>query len=421
MSRSRFGRAGSALKVLTGAVLGAGVLVALPDTVEAAAPTQLNAGAIGFIPPSAEITPAAGAANFGAGSAVAISGSVAVVGSPGGNFVDVFNKTSKGWIDVTPAGLTGMDTSAGDQFGASVAISSTEIAIGAPMNAGQGAVYVFTKGTKGWVQTAEFVGSDTATGDLFGQSVAIAGTEVVVGAPMNAAGQGATYVFTKGTQGWAQTAEFIGNDTTTGDLFGESVALSGSTVLVGAPQHQVGNNAKQGAAYIFAKSTKGWAQTAELSAPDGAAVDRFGHAVALVGTLAVIGAPNHTVGSSTGQGAAYVVLKGTKGWGVIGELTSPDGSATNRFGDSVALSTSAVLVGAPKRSVGGNLLQGAAYVFTKSGANFNVSGEFIAPDGAAGDQAGTAVAASGTVGLVGAPGHAVNGNTAQGVAYVIPV
>jgi hypothetical protein len=420
MSMARKRHAGSPVKLLATAVIGAGVLAAVPATVAGAASNSTFAtGVVGFLPASAELTPTAAASGYLAGSSVAVDGSVAVVGSPGADVVDVFDKTMKGWTDVTPNGLTGGDTSAGDQFGASVSVSSalsgTELAVGAPMNAGQGAVYVFTKTSKGWNQTGEVIGTDTAGGDTFGQSVAISGNTLAVGAPMNA-GQGAAYVFTKTSQGWNQTGEFIGSDTTSGDIFGHSIAMSGSSILVGSPHHQVGTNARQGAAYVFTKSSQGWAQTGELASPDGGTGDRFGLSVALDNTVAVIGAPNHTFGASTGQGAAYVATKSSKGWGVVLGLASPDGAANDNFGASVAVSSSAIVVGAPQHSVGGALQEGNAYAFTKSGASYNITGEFLASDGAAGDRIGSAVALSGTTGLVGAPDHVAT----QGVAYVIP-
>jgi hypothetical protein len=422
MSMSRTTHRRSSVKLMVTAVIGAAALVAVPASVAAAddaGPAQLNSGAVGFINATGEMSPAAGTANYGAGSAVAISGSVAVVGSPSANVVDVFDKTSKGWTDVTPTGLTGTDTSAGDQFGASVAISGSEIAIGAPMNAGQGAVYVFTKTSKGWNQTGEVIGADTATGDNFGTSVGISSSTLAVGAPMNAA-QGAAYVFTHQGANWNQTGEFIGNDTTSGDNFGRSLSLSGSSILVGAPRHQV-VNVQQGAGYIFTKGTKGWAQSGEIAAPDGGAFDHFGVSVALVGTAAVIGSPQHTLSGSAQVGAVYAATHGSKGWAVIGELTSPDGVAHDSFGNSVGLSSSGILVGAPNHPVGGSAAQGSAYLFTKSGANYNVSGEFIAADGATNDRAGTAIAVSGSEGIVGAPGNAFGGNALQGVAYVVPV
>ena len=89
----------------------------------------------------------------------------------------------------------------------------------------------------GWKQAAELKGSDTVAGDYFGYSVAISGTTAVVGAPDHAEHAGRAYVFTKTATGWKQVAELKGSDTVAGDDFGDSVAISGTTAVVGADGH----------------------------------------------------------------------------------------------------------------------------------------------------------------------------------------
>lgn len=81
---------------------------------------------------------------------------------------------------------------------------------------------------------------------------------------------------------------------------------SGSTAVVGGPQHQVGSNENQGAAYVFAQSGTNWLQQQELTASDGRAKDEFGHSVAVDGSTIVGGAPDHKVGTNTFAGSVYV-------------------------------------------------------------------------------------------------------------------
>lgn len=50
----------------------------------------------------------------------------------------------------------------------------------------------------------------------------------------------------------SQLAELTASDGAADDSFGYSVAVSGKTAVVGAPYHQVGSNADEGAAYVFA-------------------------------------------------------------------------------------------------------------------------------------------------------------------------
>jgi hypothetical protein len=88
---------------------------------------------------------------------------------------------------------------------------------------------VFAKTGAGWKQAAELKGSDTVAGDYFGGSVAISGTTIVAGAPVFTKEAGQAYVFTNTASGWKQATELKGSDTVAGDAFGDSVAISGTT------------------------------------------------------------------------------------------------------------------------------------------------------------------------------------------------
>ena len=100
----------------------------------------------------------------------------------------------------------------------------------------------------------------------------MSGTTAIVDAPDHAVGdggepQGAVYIFVQDGTTWSQQAELIASDSAPGDHFGYSVAVSGDTVVVGAPGHTVGANAGQGVAYIFARDSATWSQQAEASRP----------------------------------------------------------------------------------------------------------------------------------------------------------
>ena len=146
-------------------------------------------------------------------------------------------------------------------------------------------------------------------GDYFGNSVSISGNTVVVGAPLGVNGdQGAAYVFTEPALGWkdnTETAELTASDGAGADYFGTSVSISGNTVVVGA----YGVNGSQGAAYVFTESGSGWVSTsmaAKLTASDGASGDTFGYSVSISGNTVVVGAYSATVNGNSNAGAAYV-------------------------------------------------------------------------------------------------------------------
>ena len=271
-----------------------------------------------------------------------------------------------------------------------------------------------------WVEQ-EVTASDGAASDAFGQAVALNGATALVGAPNHQVGsnvhQGAAYVYTETNGVWSQTAELTASDGGALDDFGYSVAVSGPTALVGAPYHQVSNNANQGAAYVYTETNGVWSQTAELTASDGAQYDNFGSSVALNGASALVGAPRHNVGSRYQQGAAYVYTEASGTWSQAAELTASDGLASNLLGSSVALDGATAVVGAD--NVGTYVLPAYVYVEPAGGwaTTSSFSAELTASDEGGSDRFGASVAVSGPTVLVGAMSHQVGGNADQGAAY----
>ncbi|MGH8426638.1 MAG: hypothetical protein ACRES7_01475 [Gammaproteobacteria bacterium] len=373
-----------------------------------------------------------GAAGDRFGFSVALSGSTALVGAPNatvnGNQYQgaayVFSESGGTWSQT--AKLTASDGAAYDFFGISVAVSGSTAIVCAENatvngNGSQGAAYVFSDSGGTWSQTAKLTASDGATGDAFGSSVVLVGSTALVGA-VNATvngnfAQGAAYVFSDSGGTWSQTAKLTASDGAANDQFGFSVALSGSTALVGAYRATVNGNSAQGAAYVFTESGDTWAQSQKLTANDGAAYDFFGFSVAVSGSTAIVCAEGATVNGNGGQGAAYVFSDSGGAWSQTAKLTASDGAGSAQFGYSVALSGSTALVGAFNATVNGNLAQGAAYVFSDSGGTWSQTVKLTASDGAGGAQFGYSVALSGSTALVGAEGATVNGNGGQGTAY----
>ena len=179
-------------------------------------------------------------------------------------------------------------------------------------NASQGAAYVFVQSGTTWTQQAELTASDGAADDSFGQSVAVSGGTAVVSAPGRQVGsnvsQGAAYVFVQSGTTWTQQQELTASDGAAHDFFGNSAAVSDGTAVVGAYNHTVGSNVHQGVAYVFVQGGTTWTQQQELTASDGVAYDAFGYFVAVSGSTVVVGAFEHKVGSNASQGAAYVFV-----------------------------------------------------------------------------------------------------------------
>jgi len=333
--------------------------------------------------------------------------------------------------------LTAFDGAEDDEWGNAVSIDGDTVVV-ASVNAagGRGAVYVFVKPAAGWESTssydAKLTASDGATGDEFGGSVAISGDTLVVGAPQakigGKSGQGAAYVYVKPEAGWTSTSAFdaklTSSDGADSDAFGRSVAIEGETVVAGAP----GASDFRGAAYVFAKPVSGWSSTsafsARLTASDVASGDELGVSVAISGGTIVAGTP----GSNGQRGAAYVFVEPVQGWATTSaftaKLTVPASGGGDEFGAAVAISGNTIAAGAPVATVGGHNLQGAAYVFVKPGTGWTSTSAFDAmltvSGGNSADLLGSSVAVSNDTVLVGASRSSVDLGTSAAYVFVMP-
>jgi hypothetical protein len=240
----------------------------------------------------------------------------------------------------------------------------------------------------------ELKGSGAVAGDAVGVSVAISGSTAVVGAPGYAKDVGWVYVFTHSSAGWKQSAELKGSGTVGGDFFGYSVALSGNTAVVGAP----GYAKNTGRAFWFTDTAAGWKQIAELKGSDTVASDYFGESVSISGTTALVGGDGH----KKSAGRAYVFTDTSTGWRQTAELKGSNTVANNGFGVSVAISGATAVAGAP----GFSKAAGRVYVFGYSGGQWKQSGELKGSDTVSNDDFGYTVAVSGTTAVAGAPGDA---------------
>jgi hypothetical protein len=362
--------------------------------------------------------------------------------------------TATGKADVAPISASEIDQFAqqgelsdqpgasGEEFGEAIAVSGRTLVVGtthhmaASTDVEQGAAYVFAAPASGWAHAKQVAILKAPRGqseEAFGRSVAISGNTIVIGAPGREigghTGQGAAYVFVKPASGWGHAAPPLKLTATRGqakEFFGESVAVVGNTVLVGAPGRKIGRHAAQGAVDVFARSrsrTASPAQIAQLTAPDGKANDALGISVAASGQTVLAGADLHRVGAVE-QGAAYIFVKPASGWRharAAAQLTAEQGQARELFGRIVAIWHDTVVVGAPDRS-GVAAEQGAAYVFVEptSGwaGSLTQTAQLTASDPGKSDEFGGALAISGGVIAAGAPRHATAKSTEQGAGYV---
>jgi hypothetical protein len=263
----------------------------------------------------------------------------------------------------------------------------------------------------------KIVASDGKPGDMFGQTVDISGNSLIVGAPRSDAkgtDAGAAYVYAWNGSVYIEQKRLFPADSTAGDHFGSAVAMNGETVIVGAPDADLfGPNS--GTAYIFFREGTLWSQQKKLVSPNGAAGDGFGWAVDIEFDTAVVGSPMDDT-ASVDAGAAYAFQRAGISWSSNGNFV-PQGLATDdRFGSSVAISGASVVVSALLDDKAG-MNAGAAYIFRHNGFSWYQSLELLANDAATGDAFGFSVAISGQMTAVSAYLDDDQG-TSSGATYV---
>lgn len=305
--------------------------------------------------------------------------------------------------------------------------------------------------------------------DWFGFSVAIDGNTAVIGAQREDSNNqgvngnqhnelmpdsGAAYVFIRDEDGWHQQAYLKASDPEENDLFGSSVAISGNTIIIGAP----GKGNRQGASYIFTRTGNNWSQQASLQYPqfDTACNSfelcniRFANSVAIENDTVVIGAPGENSGAigvngdqlnldKIGSGAAYIYTRSGNTWTQQAYLKASNtggkmdnGLFGDNFGRSVAISGNSVVIGAALESSDANgvnadqnndfaISTGAAYVFVRHGSRWSQQAYLKASNPDRNDYFGNDVDIFGDTLVVGAPGEdsnakGINGNQGNNLA-----
>ncbi len=253
--------------------------------------------------------------------------------------------------------LTADDGGQDDRFGMSVDISGDTVVAGAPRkDADRGVVYVFTRTGDAWTQQAKLSPIDDGSASYFGASVALSGDTVVVGAGYNTSASIPVFLFTRSGASWTQEATLTAGDGEPYLRFGESMAISGDTIVVGAGADITGSSATSGAVYVFTRSGPTWTKQAKLTV--GAASWTYGTAVAIAGDTIVVGDP----GLSYETGAVYVFTRNGSTWTEQATLTASNPQHYSRFGTTLSLSAQTLVVGK----------SGApASVFVRSGATWS--------------------------------------------------
>ena len=368
---------------------------------------------------SAQLTASDGAANAFFGCSVAISGDTAIVGAatfpggafPGGGADAAYIFVRSGGVWTQQAKLADPGANANDWFGASVAIDDDVAFVGAP-NAGpeDGAVWGFTRSGTAWTAFGPL--QDPTSSGYFGWALAVSGGTLLAGEP-GIGGLGRAEVWTGSGDAWSPQANLY-PDSGLDTAFGSAVAISGDTALVGAPDETAGTGT--GSVYEFTRTGVSWAKTAKFSSP-AANGGSFGQSLALSGSTLLVGSP----GNNGYTGAAYLFSGAAHVWTNTDTFTPTGVGGQFLFGWSVALNSDTAVVGAP---AGVSWLfisrqPGSAYTWKYDGTNWNYKKKLQAGTPTDYDCFGSGVALGGsTEALVGSMGQTVDANTHQGAVYV---
>ena len=282
-----------------------------------------------------KLVPSDGAIGDAFGSAVSIDGTVALVASPMADGVGadsgavyVYNFDGVAWNEI--AKLTASDAAAGAHFGASVALNGSRLVVGAPgANGGDGSAYAFSFDGAVWSEDAVLSPAGLAAGAAFGSSVAIDGSSAVIGAPSASA----AYVFVD-AGGWSQEAALGALGSVPGDNFGAGVTINGNFIAVGAP-NGTGVIANSGTVHMFSRSASLWSEDQTLILADPTTGDRFGAALDMYNSIELlIGIPGIDLGATDTGGSQRFRLEGGS-W--VLKNSYPGRDADDRMGESIAL------------------------------------------------------------------------------------
>jgi len=273
-----------------------------------------------------------------------------------------------------------------DSFGESVAIQGNTILVGAPYNddAGiqAGALYVYDYDGSDWLQNQILM--PPSIGDLyfFGASVdidgdyAIAGAYGAVNSSSTAFRSGTAYIYRYDGSSWSFDTELHDSNSAGLDDFGMDVAITGDYAFAGSPGDD-DNGQDSGSVFIYHSNGTTWSFHQKLmSGTDG---DHFGKSISVDGSWAVIGAYGDN-STYTDSGAAYIYHFDGSVWTESQKLKAGDPGTGDAFGLAVAIDGQQLLIGAPYDNDNGPS-SGSVYVFAYENSIWTQHEKILASDG----------------------------------------
>lgn len=233
--------------------------------------------------------------------------------------------------------------------------------------------------------------------------------------------QGRAQFFIRQGLNWVSDGVVTGSDSDGGDRFGDAVDIKNTTAVVGATFHQLAGQpgSGHGAVYVFDWFLfGGWTQDIKLTDPTPSSGARFGNSVSLDGNWIIAGAPFDDTAAGANTGSACIFQKVAGVWTFKQQLTDPAAVSNNRFGESVDVSGTHAVVGSMFDTVAGNTFAGSAQVYTFNGTNWVFQDDITAAIPSTSEEFGGTVAIDADTIVVGARLSEVPGNTSGGIVTV---
>lgn len=301
------------------------------------------------------------------------------------------------------------DGDVADNYGWSVAIDGTTAVVGSlnddASGSDSGSVYILNYDGSSWGQTQKLVAAGVGSFDGFGDSVAISGDTIVIGSPGDddaGSGAGAAYVFTNIEGTWIQTIKLVPPTLVSGDNCASEVDIDHDTIILSAMLTD-SNGSNSGAAYIYRKIDGAWTYMTQLVSDDIAEFDRFGIDVAISGSRVLISADSDDDNGSS-SGSAYIFQRAGEEWTQTHKLIASDGDESDQFGERLDLSNNSALIGSRYDNAPlGN--SGSAYIFEFDGSDWIEQPKLTAPDASSSEYFGQDVAIHNNRAIIGAWGQ----------------
>lgn len=225
--------------------------------------------------------------------------------------------------------------------------------------------------------------------DGYGNGIALSGDTLVVGASSDATNgliAGAAYVYVRNGHTWSLQQKLFPSDPSPLAQFGIAVDIVGDTIVIGAYGDD-DSGYGTGAAYVFRRNGTVWTEEQKLKASDEQAESSFGLSVSINGQTIAVGSPSASSPETQFCGAVYAFVNNGSGWQQQAKITPNNTMPNQQFGFTVSISGDTIVAAAPGEVIGAPSVEaqnvrskGAVYIFDRTGTSWGHQKRFFERD-----------------------------------------